>query len=137
MSGVCLLPLGLSACLAVTLPFGSPVWLFKTTKAAQDTPFQRAYAQLALHFVMNHRTPADPSDYVPLVNLISIYFQIRDDYMNLQSSEYADNKGFCEDLTEGKFSFPVVHGVRADQGNRQILSECQTTSRPVCPPRWQ
>ena len=43
--------------------------------------------------------------------------------MNLQSSEYADNKGFCEDLTEGKFSFPVVHGVRADQGNRQILSE--------------
>ena len=53
--------------------------------------------------------------------------------MNLQSSEYADNKGFCEDLTEGKFSFPVVHGVRADQGNRQILSECQTTSRPVSP----
>lgn len=27
------------------------------------------------------------SDYVPLVNLISVYFQIRDDYMNLQSSE--------------------------------------------------
>jgi len=43
--------------------------------------------------------------------------------MNLQSSEYADNKGYCEDLTEGKFSFPVVHGVRADLGNRQILSE--------------
>jgi geranylgeranyl diphosphate synthase type 3 len=64
-----------------------------------------------------------PSDYVPLVNLISIYFQIRDDYMNLQSTEYADNKGFAEDLTEGKFSFPVVHGVRADPSNRQILSE--------------
>jgi len=43
--------------------------------------------------------------------------------MNLQSTEYADNKGFCEDLTEGKFSFPVVHGVRADPSNRQILSE--------------
>ena len=26
------------------------------------------------------------SDYVPLVNLFGIYFQIRDDYMNLQSS---------------------------------------------------
>jgi hypothetical protein len=26
-----------------------------------------------------------PSDYVPLVNLIGIYFQIRDDLMNLQS----------------------------------------------------
>lgn len=78
------------------------------------------------------------SDYVPLVNLISIYFQIRDDYMNLQSAEvsprecadgvsltrrqYKDNKGFCEDLTEGKFSFPVVHGIRADPSNHQILS---------------
>lgn len=27
------------------------------------------------------------SDYVPLVNLVSIFFQIRDDYMNLQSTE--------------------------------------------------
>jgi geranylgeranyl pyrophosphate synthase len=27
------------------------------------------------------------SDYVPLVNLIGVYFQIRDDLMNLQSTE--------------------------------------------------
>lgn len=64
------------------------------------------------------------TDYVPLVNLISIYFQVRDDYMNLQSTEYTENKGYCEDLTEGKFSFPVVHAVRTDPSNRQILSEC-------------
>jgi geranylgeranyl diphosphate synthase type 3 len=44
--------------------------------------------------------------------------------MNLQSTEYAGNKGYCEDLTEGKFSFPVVHAVRADTGSREILSEC-------------
>lgn len=72
------------------------------------------------------------SDYVPLVNLFSVFFQIRDDYMNLQSTEYADNKGFAEDLTEGKFSFPVVHGVRADMSNRQILSE--STRPPVLNP---
>ncbi|OWZ51895.1 geranylgeranyl diphosphate synthase, type III [Cryptococcus neoformans] len=64
-------------------------------------------------------------DYVPLVNLISVWFQIRDDYMNLQSPAYKSNKGFCEDLTEGKFSFPVVHGVRADTSNRQILNVLQ------------
>lgn len=63
------------------------------------------------------------SDFVPLVNLISILFQIRDDYMNLASTEYGDNKGYCEDLTEGKFSFPVVHAVRASETDRQILSE--------------
>ena len=27
------------------------------------------------------------SDYVPLVNLIGVHFQIRDDYMNLQSTQ--------------------------------------------------
>jgi hypothetical protein len=144
------------------------------------------------------------SDYVPLVNLISVFFQIRDDYMNLQSPEvssfkslhdphpptpgdllpsfiqegrkespsgardilpplhtcypepqlcnrlliihtifqlanaqYADNKGFAEDLTEGKFSFPVVHGVRADTSNRQLLREfiaCSTTFSITVPP---
>ena len=75
-----------------------------------------------------HSTLSDSSDYVPLVNSISVYFQIRDDYQNLQSTEYENNKGYCEDLTEGKFSFPVVHGVRADPSNRQILSE------HPCPP---
>jgi len=62
------------------------------------------------------------ADYVPLVNLIGVYFQIRDDYMNLQSDQYATNKGFAEDLTEGKFSFPVVHSIRSNQSNRQIIS---------------
>lgn len=27
------------------------------------------------------------SDYIPLTNLIGIYYQIRDDYMNLQSNQ--------------------------------------------------
>ncbi|WWC61487.1 uncharacterized protein I303_104071 [Kwoniella dejecticola CBS 10117] len=70
-------------------------------------------------------------DYVPLVNLISVWFQIRDDYMNLQSTEYEANKGYCEDLTEGKFSFPVVHGVRADDSNRQILNVLQKKTTSV------
>ncbi|KAI0757515.1 terpenoid synthase [Daedaleopsis nitida] len=70
-------------------------------------------------------------DFVPLVNLFGVYFQIRDDYMNLQSTQYTANKGFAEDLTEGKFSFPVVHGVRADTSNRQILNVLQ--KRPTTP----
>ncbi|KAH9032604.1 terpenoid synthase [Lactarius pseudohatsudake] len=70
-------------------------------------------------------------DYVPLVNLIGIYFQIRDDYMNLQNNEYATNKGFAEDLSEGKFSFPIVHGIHADTTNRQLLNVLQ--KRPESP----
>ena len=61
-------------------------------------------------------------DCVPLVNLIGLIFQIRDDYLNLSSVEYSSNKGMCEDLTEGKFSFPVIHSIRADPTNHQLLS---------------
>lgn len=46
-------------------------------------------------------------DFDRLTILFGRFFQIRDDYMNL--GDYADQKGFCEDLDEGKFSYPIVH----------------------------
>ncbi|RKF57828.1 Geranylgeranyl pyrophosphate synthase [Erysiphe neolycopersici] len=61
-------------------------------------------------------------DCIPLVNLIGVIFQIRDDYQNLSSQEYSDNKGLCEDLTEGKFSFPIIHSIRARPENMQLLN---------------
>ncbi|KAJ2163124.1 hypothetical protein GGF46_000053 [Coemansia sp. RSA 552] len=61
-------------------------------------------------------------DYSDLVNMIGAYFQIRDDYMNLQSSEYSNNKGYCEDLTEGKFSFVIVHAIRHGADGAQLMS---------------
>ncbi|KAJ7895357.1 isoprenoid synthase domain-containing protein [Mycena leptocephala] len=70
-------------------------------------------------------------DYVPLMNLIGIFYQIRDDLMNLQSPAYSSTKGFAEDLTEGKFSFPIIHGVYADTSDRRILDVL--TQRPTTP----
>lgn len=52
---------------------------------------------------------------IPLANLIGLLFQIRDDYMNLEDKDYETNKGFAEDLTEGKFSFPIIHGIRSSE----------------------
>ena len=60
-------------------------------------------------------------DYTPLVNALALYFQIRDDYMNLASAAYHRNKDFCEDITEGKFSFPVVHSLHNNGGDRKLL----------------
>lgn len=87
--------------------------------------------RIGIKLMMACGTTNTDIDYIPLVNLLGVYFQIRDDYMNLQSTEYAHNKGFAEDLTEGKFSFPVVHGVRANPSNRQVLNVLQ--KRPTTP----
>lgn len=61
-------------------------------------------------------------DCVPLINLLGTLFQIRDDYMNLLSTTYSTNKGLCEDLTEGKFSFPILHAIRSDPTNLVLLN---------------
>ncbi|KAI4527993.1 isoprenoid synthase domain-containing protein [Schizophyllum commune] len=87
--------------------------------------------RIGIRLMMACSTQNRDMNYIPLVNLIGVFFQIRDDLMNLQSVEYSSNKGFAEDLTEGKFSFPVVHGIHADMSNRQILNVLQ--KRPATP----
>lgn len=42
--------------------------------------------------------------------------------MNLSSTEYTENKGLCEDLTEGKFSFPIIHSIRSNPQNLQLIN---------------
>ncbi|CAF1368352.1 unnamed protein product [Adineta steineri] len=48
------------------------------------------------------------------------FFQIRDDYCNLISMEYSQNKTFCEDLTEGKYSFPIIHAIQNRPNDNRI-----------------
>lgn len=45
---------------------------------------------------------------------------IRDDYANLTSREYSESKSFCEDLTEGKFSFPTIHAIWSQPESTQV-----------------
>ncbi|KAH7163774.1 geranylgeranyl diphosphate synthase [Fusarium sp. MPI-SDFR-AT-0072] len=49
-----------------------------------------------------------------VVSLLGQYFQIRDDYMNLIDNRYTDQKGFCEDLDEGKYSLTLMHALQSD-----------------------
>lgn len=61
-------------------------------------------------------------DCVSLVNVLGLIFQICDDYLNLCNTTYTQNKGMCEDLTEGKFSFPIIHSIRSNPGSHQLIS---------------
>lgn len=60
-------------------------------------------------------------DFSKLTSILGLYFQIRDDYCNLTSKEYSEGKSFCEDLTEGKFSFPIIHAINIQKEDRQVL----------------
>ncbi|KAK4506667.1 hypothetical protein PRZ48_000399 [Zasmidium cellare] len=70
----------------------------------------------------NQLQPREKTDYVPLVNTIGLLFQILDDYRNLSDTTYTHNKGLCEDLTEGKFSFPIIHAIRSDPSNLVLIN---------------
>ena len=39
------------------------------------------------------------------------FFQIRDDYINLTSFSYWQEKGLCTDIEEGKFTYPLIHSM--------------------------
>ncbi|KAJ2985003.1 hypothetical protein NUW58_g5766 [Xylaria curta] len=60
-------------------------------------------------------------DCLPLAEVLGQAFQIADDYKNLANLDYTQKKGLCEDLTEGKFSFPVIHSIRSNPENQELL----------------
>lgn len=62
------------------------------------------------------------NDFTKLISIMGLYFQIRDDYANLRSKEYKENKSYCEDLTEGKFSFPIIHAIKHHPENPQMIN---------------
>ena len=41
--------------------------------------------------------------------LFSLFFQIRDDYINLTDKEYWKEKGFCQDIDEEKISYIITY----------------------------
>ena len=86
------------------------------------------------------------ADFIPLVETLALYFQIRDDYINLASASYMQNKSFCgacapwavscgagcwvltahipcsEDITEGKFSFLAIYAIHNNPGDHRLLN---------------
>lgn len=101
---------------------------------------------------------SNTDDFSKLTAILGLYFQIRDDYCNLICKEvsfssrttvviflifskhshsynvhlhfqYSESKSFCEDLTEGKFSFPIIHAVNNQKQDRQVLRK--KSKRPL------
>jgi len=65
--------------------------------------------RLTVGLMQAFATSAKDQDFSPLLDSMGLYFQIRDDLINLADEDYFKSKSFCEDLTEGKFSYPIIH----------------------------
>ncbi|XP_041971023.1 geranylgeranyl pyrophosphate synthase-like [Aricia agestis] len=74
----------------------------------------------------------DKRDYRKLMMMFGVYYEIRDDYCNLVNMKEVDGKCnadkykeptdlFCEDFTDGKFSFPVNHALRTSHEASPII----------------
>ncbi|KAJ3658218.1 hypothetical protein Zmor_009971 [Zophobas morio] len=49
------------------------------------------------------------------------FLQIYDDYINLHNPKYAAVRVFCDDLDEGKFSYPIIHGIQSHPEDHRLL----------------
>jgi len=36
--------------------------------------------------------------------------------------QFSQRKGYCDDITEGKFSFPVIHAIKSRPDDNQVSS---------------
>jgi geranylgeranyl diphosphate synthase type 3 len=57
--------------------------------------------RLAVGLMQAFATQHKDTDFSNLVNNLAMYFQIRDDFINLADEEYMKSKSFCEDFSEG------------------------------------
>lgn len=71
------------------------------------------------------------ADFSKLTGILGLYFQIRDDYCNLCLQEYSENKSYCEDLSEGKFSFPIIHAIKSRPDDGQVMHILRQRTRDV------
>ncbi|KAK8818607.1 hypothetical protein WA538_003918, partial [Blastocystis sp. DL] len=61
-------------------------------------------------------------DYTHLLYLIGVFYQIRDDYINICSEKYAKEKCFFEDITEGKFSYPIIQCIHKNPSDHRLIN---------------
>ncbi|KAL4732974.1 terpenoid synthase [Aspergillus similis] len=74
--------------------------------------------RLAVGLLQSQSDADESSDCSKLADTLGIIYQIRDDYQNLQSDQ---GKGYGEDFTEGKFSFPMIHSISSAPNNTFLI----------------
>ncbi|KAJ3625166.1 hypothetical protein MTP99_018728 [Tenebrio molitor] len=71
------------------------------------------------------------TDFTVLIQKLSLFCQIYNDYLSLHSKKYATLKTFCDDVTEGKFSFPIIHAIHSQPNDDKILNILKQKTKDI------
>lgn len=61
-------------------------------------------------------------DFSRLLELLCWHYHVSNDLSSFEISEYSEGKDFCDDLSEGKFNFPIIHAAGTSH-RQQIFSK--------------
>ncbi|XP_063923649.1 terpene synthase-like [Zophobas morio] len=53
---------------------------------------------------------------------LSYFAAVYDDYVNLHNPKWASVRVYCDDLDEGKFSFPMIHAIQSHPNDHRLLT---------------
>lgn len=63
--------------------------------------------------------------------VLSLFFQIRDDYINLTDPDYWKSKGFCQDFDEEKISYLIVYYKSIHDKNIMDMMKCKSRESKI------
>ncbi|XP_063906402.1 terpene synthase-like [Zophobas morio] len=94
-----------------------------TEEEYQQTVFNKTTS--AISFIVSVQqlfaTQYKNSNFDPFLVPMGLFFQICNDYVNLASQSYAKLKVFGDDITEGIFTFPIIHGIKTHPEDHRLL----------------
>ncbi|XP_018050276.1 PREDICTED: geranylgeranyl pyrophosphate synthase-like [Atta colombica] len=70
-------------------------------------------------------------DISSLAYTMGLYRQIHDDYCNLRYDENTNENSYCDDLTEGKMSFLIIHALRNNPDDKKIINILRQRSKSI------
>nr|BAF42685.1 geranylgeranyl diphosphate synthase-1-A-isoform [Nasutitermes takasagoensis]BAF42690.1 geranylgeranyl diphosphate synthase-1-A-isoform [Nasutitermes takasagoensis] len=96
---------------------------------------QRKLASLLFRVRLMQLVSDNKTDFTKLNRIMQLYWQIRDDYCNLCMQQYTNERGYCDDISEGKFSFPIIHAILNNPDDQQVISILRFQNTSLADPK--